>query len=149
MSSPTSTTPIAIMAAITGTFRLMDDGFGIEVGVGVGLGVGVGVGEGVGEGVGVEVGNGVGVGVGDGLGEGVAVGVGVRVGVGDGEGDGVGVGDGEGVGAIGCITTRIIKLKATGLVRLAIEGPQNDLTPSVELSIKIPVVSSPVFSTAT
>ena len=99
------------------------------VGVGVGVGEGVGVGVDVGEGVGVEVGSGVDVGVGDGI--------------------GVIDGVGEGVGVIGCITTRIIKLCAEGLVRLAIEGPQNDLTPSVELSNRIPVVSSPVFLTAT
>jgi len=93
--------------------------------------------------------------VGDWVGVAVGVGVGVAVGEGDGEGDGVGVGEGVGVavgvgvGVIGCITTRIIKLKVTGLVRLAREGPKNDLTPSVELSIMIPVSSSPVFSTAT
>ena len=57
----------------------------------------------------------------DGLGDGVFVEIGVEVGVGDGIGviDGVG----EGVGVIGCITTRIIKLKVTGVIRFNILGP--------------------------
>ena len=49
----------------------------------------------------------------DGLGEAVAVGVCM----------GAAVGEGEGVGVIGCITTRIIKLKVTGVIRFNILGP--------------------------
>ena len=73
------------------------------------------------EGVGV----GLGVGFADWVGVGVEVGSGVAVGAGDGVGVGVGVGvkEGEGVGVIGCITTRIIKLKVTGVIRFNILGP--------------------------